>query len=60
MNSQLRPYRAIICQPGSNSVGVRVTTVANSLAEAKQQLEKEYGEGTVFNLHNDDDADRPR
>jgi hypothetical protein len=34
--------------------------LAENLQEAKEKLEKQYGEGTVFNLHNEEDAERPR
>lgn len=40
--------------------GRRVTVWATSLAEARQLLEKEHGVGNVFNLHNPEDADKPR
>jgi hypothetical protein len=35
--------------------------LAENLQKAKEKLEKQYGEGTtVFNLHNEEDAERPR
>lgn len=40
--------------------GRRVGVVAQSLKQAKEKLEAEYGEGKVFDLHNEDDAARPR
>ncbi len=40
--------------------GERVSVDGEDLSAAKQKLEQEYGEGTVFNLHNEDDAKRPR
>jgi hypothetical protein len=40
--------------------GVRVEVLARSLEDAKSQLESVHGTGTVFNLHNEDDANRPR
>jgi hypothetical protein len=36
-----------------SSLGKRVTVIAKSLEEARLKLEKEFGEGTVFNLHNE-------
>ena len=40
--------------------GQRVTVSAESLDDAMKQLEAKYGEGRVFNLHNEEDAARPR
>jgi hypothetical protein len=40
--------------------GKRVSTDAVNLTEAKKQLERQYGAGTVFDLHNEDDAATPR
>ena len=54
-----RLYRAMIWT-NTEPAGERVTVLATSLAEAKQQLEDKYGEGTVFDLHNEDDANRSR
>lgn len=36
------------------------TVDAQSLKEAKAQLEAQYGEGTVFDPRNEEDAARPR
>ena len=55
-----RPYRAIIWTKEQSRPGERVTVLAASLEEARKRLEAEHGEGTVFNLHNEDDANRPR
>ena len=43
-----------------SSIGNRVIVIAESLADAKRKLESEYGEGTVFNLHTEIDAAKPR
>lgn len=53
-------YCAMIWINGSDQAGLRVTVYAVSLADAKQLLETEYGKGNVFDLHNPDDADKPR
>ena len=57
--SPLRPYKAMIWKT-SDTPGLRVEVVARSLKEAESLLESEYGQGTVFNLHNEEDANRPR
>jgi hypothetical protein len=44
----------------SDKLGLRVTVVAESLTEAREQLEMEHGERTAFDLHSEDDAERPR
>ena len=51
-------YKAMVWvedQPGQ-----RVSVRAESLDEAKKSLEARYGEGNVFDLHNEEDAARPR
>jgi hypothetical protein len=56
----VRPYRAMIWTRDPNRPGQRVSVLAENLKEARERLEAEYGEGNVFNLHNEDDAARPR
>lgn len=56
----LKLYKAIIWIRDSDKPGQRVTVVAESLKEAKEKLEAQYGEGNVFDLHNEEDAARPR
>gem|GEM_PF-998211 len=58
--TQVKTYKAMVWKPDSNEPGQRVTVVANSLRDAQDKLEAEYGEGTVFDLHNEDDAAQPR
>jgi hypothetical protein len=53
-------YKAIIWTKDSDKPGERVTVLAESLNEAKKKLETDHGEGTVFELHNEEDAARPR
>jgi ribosomal protein L31E len=53
-------YKAIIWKRDSDKPGERVTVDAENLKEAKEKLESQYGEGTVFDLHNEEDAARPR
>jgi hypothetical protein len=60
MDSNERLYRAIIWIRGSDRPGQRVSVIARDLDEAKKKLESEYGEGNVFDLHNEEDAAAPR
>jgi hypothetical protein len=56
----MKTYKAMVWPNGPDEPGRRVSVQANSLEEAREQLEAEYGEGSVFDLHNEDDAARPR
>jgi hypothetical protein len=56
----MKVYRAMVWSDGPDQPGRRVSVMAVSLDHARQQLEAEYGQGSVFDLHNDDDAARPR
>lgn len=59
MQPNEKTYIAIIWKTPT-IVGKRVTIVAESLDDARLKLEVEFGEGTVFNLHNEIDASMPR
>jgi phage gp46-like protein len=59
MQPKQQTYKAMIWATPS-SVGKRVTVIAESLDDARLKLEREYGEGTVFDLHNEIDASTPR
>jgi hypothetical protein len=56
----LKLYRATIWIRDSDRPGRRVSVLAETLKEALEKLEAEYGEGNVFDLHNEEDAARPR
>jgi hypothetical protein len=56
----VRPYRAVIWTRDSDRPGQRVSVLAKGLTEAMERLEAEFGKGNVFDLHNEDDATRPR
>ena len=56
----MKLYRAMVWKDGSDKPGQRVSVLAENLVEAKEKLEAEYGEGNVFDLHNEEDAARPR
>lgn len=53
-------YHAIVWGPAPDSVGQRVTIYAKSGDEAMKHVAARFGEGTVFTLRNDEDADRIR
>lgn len=55
-----REYRAVIWTKEAALAGQRVTVLAHSLEEAKKRLEEVHGSGTVFDLHNTEDAGKPR
>jgi hypothetical protein len=57
---KLREYRAIIWRQDPTGPGQRVTVMATNGEDARRRLEREYGEGTVFDLHNPEDAETPR
>ena len=56
----MKLYKAMIWTAGQDQPGQRVSVLADSLEEALEQLEAEHGEGCVFDVHNDEDAGRPR
>ncbi|GHH00491.1 hypothetical protein JJE73_33340 [Comamonas sp. JC664] len=61
MNEKIsREYKAIIWTQDPTRPGQRVSIWATSLEEARKLLEQEHGKGTVFNLHNEEDAQTPR
>ena len=60
LDRNLKLYRAMIWVRDSDRPGQRVSVFAENLKEAKEKLEEEYGEGNVFDLHNEEDAARPR
>jgi len=60
MDRDVKLYRAMIWVRDSDRPGQRVSVLAESLEQAKKKLEEEYGEGNVFDLHNEEDAARPR
>ena len=55
-----RQYVAMISNRDPTRPGERVSVTAVSLDEARAKLESDYGEGTDFDLHSPEDADRPR
>lgn len=59
-DDHVKLYRAMIWTRDPDCPGQRVSVPAQSLEEAKAKLEAEYGDGNVFDLHNEEDASRPR
>jgi hypothetical protein len=55
-----REYRAMIGERESDKWTQRATVWATSLKEARDKLEAEYGEGTVFLLRNEWHSKQPR
>ena len=56
----MKIYKAIVWVKESDKSGQRVSVTATSLNEAKEQLALKYGEGNIFDLHNEGDAARVR
>ncbi|NTX34163.1 hypothetical protein HUA78_06925 [Myxococcus sp. CA033] len=60
--TKLKEYRAIIQLGGSAQTepGLRVTVMATDGDEAFMLLEEKHGKGTVFDLHNEEEANTIR
>jgi hypothetical protein len=56
----MKRYKAMIWVQGSDKAGRRVSVEAEGLKQAREELEAQYGEGNVFDLHCEEDASRPR
>lgn len=56
----MKLYKAIIWIRSSDKPGERVDVLAGSLTEARCKLEAKDGVGSVFDLHSEEDALRPR
>jgi hypothetical protein len=56
----VKMYKAMIWSDDPNKPGQRVSVLAESHEAVQKQLEAEHGEGHVFDLHNEEDAARPR
>lgn len=56
----LKLYKAMVWASGPGTTGTRVTVEAENLVEAQQKLEAQYGEGNVYDLHNEQEASVPR
>lgn len=56
----MKEYKAMIWNKESTDPGKRVVVIANDLHDAKTKLESKYGKGNVFDLHNEEDARKPR
>lgn len=55
----MKLYHGIIWQ-SDDTPGHHVTVMAENLADARKILEAEHGKGKVFDLHNKEDAEKPR
>lgn len=56
----MKLFKAIIWSEDPNIPGQRVIIYADGLEEAKRELESKYGEGRVFDLHSQEDAEKIR
>jgi hypothetical protein len=56
----MKTYKAMVWDKDPKKPGKRVTVTADNLEDAKKKLEEKHGTGNVYNLHNEDDASRPR
>jgi hypothetical protein len=57
-DANLKPYNAIVGTGASN--GKRVSVLARDLADARRKLEAVHGAGNIFDLHNEDEANKAR
>ena len=55
-----RKFIALVWNEDQSINGLRVCIMAHDIEEAMKVLEEEYGEGCVFNLHNNEDAEKIR
>lgn len=53
-------YKAMVWTNGPDAPGGRVEVFARDSSEAQAKLEVIYGEGNVFYVRNEEDAQRPR
>lgn len=60
MKDNMRFFHAIIWTSNNSQPGERVTVLAGDLDEARSILEKKYGQGNVFYLRNEVDANKQR
>lgn len=60
MQTQQKIYKAMIWDRSSDKPGERVSVSAENLSDAKKKLEEKYGQGNVYDLHNDEDANKAR
>ena len=55
-----REFKAIIWTDDPTVPGRRGTVFAESSSAARVALEEIYGKGNVYNVYNEEDAERPR
>ena len=60
MNTSQKLYKAMIWPDGENKPGQRVEVFAANPFEAREKIELEYETKEVFDLHNPEDAEKPR
>ena len=57
---KLHLYKAMIWHTQAGSVGIRAIVLATSIDDARRKLEEEHGVGTVYDLHHQEEAGKPR
>lgn len=60
MSNLEQEYEAVIWTNDPTVPGKRATIFAEGSSAARKLLEEIYGEGNVFNVHNEEDAAKPR
>jgi hypothetical protein len=60
VNYVKREFKALVWNEELSINGLRVSIMEHDIEEAMKVLEEEYGEGSIFNLHNDEDAEKIR
>lgn len=53
MQNKKQIYKALVWKPGPEVSGMQITVKAESLEQARLKLEEKYGQGSVFDLHNE-------
>jgi hypothetical protein len=62
LNMQIKKhiYKALVWKPEPSIAGKQVSIKADSLEQARLKLEEKYGQGSVFDLHNEVTASTAR
>jgi hypothetical protein len=58
MVKNIKEYKAILLKDKASTA--RVSVFAKDASHAKTLFEEKYGVGSVFNIYNEQDANRPR
>lgn len=58
MQTKRNTYKALIWQAESEATGKRVTVIAENIEEARLKLAEKYGQGAIFDLHDEANPSR--